>query len=340
MSLERLLDQTRERFPHYNESKVEILPLEKGGSDRRYYRVRFGPEHSLILVKYNPQKRENEQFVAIANFLNEIGVNAPLIYFHDQDQALIWMQDLGEEDLWHHRNEPWAVRRRFYEAALDQVALLHSSEPVSLEKMHLHPVFDESLYRWEQNYCLENCLGLYFQVPAAEIEWLRAHAAFENLAKQLDSYRRVLVHRDFQSQNIIVWDEQAYLIDFQGLRPGLRQYDLASLLFDPYVMLTNQERAYLLRYYFERNDHGWKFPEFEAVYLHCAIQRLMQALGAYAVIGVLREKKEFLRHIQPAIKSLIEVASLTENFNFFAEFLTSLPDRPKPGSDSRDHKKN
>ncbi len=330
MSIERLIDQTRERFPHYNESKVEILPLEKGGSDRRYYRVRFSADHSLILVKYNPEKPENERFVAIANFLNAIEVNAPLIYYHDQDQALIWMQDLGEEDLWHHRNEPWGVRRRFYEAALDHVAVLHTSEVDLGETLHLQPGFDESLYLWEQNYCLENCFRLYFHVPETEIKRLRQHAAFGNLAKRLASYRRVLIHRDFQSQNVIVWDEQAYLIDFQGLRPGLSQYDLASLLFDPYVTLAHQERAHLLRYYFERTPHGWKFPEFERVYLDCGIQRLMQALGAYGVIGVLREKKEFLRHIQPAIKTLIEVASLAENFSFFAEFLTSLPDRPKP----------
>jgi aminoglycoside/choline kinase family phosphotransferase len=330
MSLERLIDQTRERFPHYNESKVEILPVEKGGSDRHYYRVRFSADHSLILVKYNPEKPENERFVAIANFLNGIGVNAPLIYYHDQDQALIWMQDLGDEDLWQHRNEGWTLRRRFYEAALDQVALLHSLDPAFGEKLHLQPGFDESLYLWEQNYCLENCLGRYFQVPPAEIQMLREHVAFENLAKRLASYRRVLVHRDFQSQNIIVWDEQAYLIDFQGLRPGLPQYDLASLLLDPYAGLTYQERAHLLSYYFEQNDHGWTFPEFERIYLDCGIQRLMQALGAYGVIGILGEKKEFLRHIQPAIKTLIEVASLAENFNFFAEFLTGLPDRPKP----------
>jgi N-acetylmuramate 1-kinase len=330
MSLERLIDQTRERFPHYTESKVEILPLEKGGSDRRYYRVRFSPDHSLILVKYNLEKPENERFVAIANFLNGIGVNAPLIYYHDQGQALIWMQDLGEEDLWHHRNEPWAVRRCFYEATLDQAALLHRSDLALAEKLHLQPEFDESLYRWEQNYCLENCFGLYFRVPAAEIKRLRDHTAFENLAKRLASYRRVLVHRDFQSQNIIIWNEQAYLIDFQGLRPGLPQYDLASLLFDPYVKIAPQERAHLLRYYFDQGDRGWKFAEFERVYLDCGIQRLMQALGAYGVIGVLREKNEFLRHIQPAINTLIEVASLAENFSFFAEFLTSLPDRPKP----------
>src|SRR3984957_2098404 len=330
MSLERLIDQTRERFPHYNESKVEILPLEKGGSDRRYYRVRFTADHSLILVKYNPEKPENERFVALANFLNEIGVHAPAIYHHDREQALIWMQDLVEEDLWHHPKESWGVRRRFYEAALDQVGLLHGSESGPPEQFRLQPEFDQSLYLWEQNYCLENCLGLYFGVPADELKRLREHPAFEGLAKRLASLRRVLIHRDLQSQNIIVWEESAYLIDFQGLRPGLAQYDLASLLLDPYVSLSEEERAYLLQYYFARNGQGWTFTEFRRVYLECGIQRLMQALGAYGVIGILREKKEFLRHIQPAISTLIEVASLAEDFSFFAEFLTSLPDRPKP----------
>ena len=56
----------------------------------------------------------------------------------------------------------------------------------------------------------------------------------------------------------------------------------------------------------------------------------MQALGAYGVIGLLKEKREFLRHIQPAIKTLIEVASVAEDFRFLAEFLISFPDRPKP----------
>jgi len=120
---------------------------------------------------------------------------------------------------------------------------------------------------------------------------VREHAAFEGLAKRLASIRRVLIHRDLQSQNIIVWEEKAYLIDFQGLRPGLAQYDLASLLLDPYVRLAEQERAHLLQYYFERSGRGWTFQGFQRVYLECGIQRLMQALGAYGVIGILREKK-------------------------------------------------
>jgi hypothetical protein len=330
MSLERLIDQTRERFPTYTESRVEILLLEKGGSDRQYYRIRFSPDHSLILVKYNPEKPENERFVAIANFLNRIGVNAPRIYHHDHEQALIWMEDLGEDDLWNQRNESWSVRRQLYESTLDQVALLHSADSVLGENLRLQPGFDAPLYRWEQNFCLENCLHGYFQLPGSEVDALRENPAFRELAEHLASYPRVLIHRDFQSQNIIIRDDRPYLIDFQGLRPGLLHYDLASLLFDPYVTLSQLERIHLLRYYFDRNAQGWTFSEFERVCLQCAIQRLMQALGAYGVIGLLRGKAEYLLYIQPAIKTLIEVASLQENFNFFAEFLSRLPDRPKP----------
>jgi N-acetylmuramate 1-kinase len=330
MSLDRLIHQTRERFPQCRESEVEITPLEKGGSDRQFFRIRFGLDHSLILVKYAPQKPENERFVAIAHFLNAIGVNAPATYHDDHEKGLIWMEDLGEIDLWHHRNEPWPVRRVLYESALDQVLKLHSVDPTLGGELRLQPGFEASLYRWEQNYCLENCLDLYFRCAQSEINSLREHSVFKELAHRLASYPKVLIHRDFQSQNIIIRGKKAYLIDFQGLRLGLPHYDLASLLYDPYVTLSREERDYLLRYYFDRNHRGWTLPAFEKATVECAIQRLMQALGAYVVIGLLRKKKEYLSYVRPAIKTLIEVASLEEDFNFFREFLSRLPDGPKP----------
>ena len=62
-------------------------------------------------------------------------------------------------------------------------------------------------------------------------------------------FPRCFVHRDFQSQNIVIKDGAACFIDFQGMRPGLPQYDLASLLYDPYVCLPASERADLLEHY-------------------------------------------------------------------------------------------
>src|ERR1700733_4712333 len=129
MSAELFLRQTRERFPHFHEVDGEISPIEKGGSDRQYYRVQFGAHHSLILVKYNVGKDENARFVGIAKFLVSVGINAPLIHYHDPVEGLIWMQDLGDKDLWSYRKESWPVRRLLYETTLNQIGRLHGVDP-------------------------------------------------------------------------------------------------------------------------------------------------------------------------------------------------------------------
>ena len=303
-SSDLLLHQTRIRFPAFSDAKVNIAPIEKGGSDRRFYRVRFSPEQTIILVKYNLEREENRLYVQIAEFLAEHQIRAPKVYFHDPEEGLIWIEDLGEIDLWNHREESWLVRRSLYESSLDQAAKLHRLSPAAAQDIrpHLAPEFNAALYHWEQNYFFENCLGRYFGLSGQQIAELADLPALREIAQTLGDLPRVLVHRDFQSQNIIVRNGQAYLIDFQGMRPGLAEYDLASLLYDPYVTLSSNERTQLLEYYWAvRGDEGSPVPEILA---HCAMQRLMQALGAYGFLGLVKGSRSFLQYIGPAIESL------------------------------------
>ena len=238
MRTEALLRQTRMHFPRFNVDEIKITPIEKGGSDRKFYRVRCSADQTLILVKYNLERQENRHYVEIAKFLETHGICAPKIYFHDSDEGLIWVEDLGENDLFGYRDEGWLVRRAFYESALDEIAKLHRlPESVCVEmRDHLPAEFNEALYLWEQSYFFENCLGRYFKMDEAAIAGVAASPRLREIAQTLDRRPRVLVHRDFQSQNILIRNRQAYLIDFQGMRPGLAEYDLASLLYDPYVV--------------------------------------------------------------------------------------------------------
>ena len=114
------------------------------------------------------------------------------------------------------------------------------------------------------------------------------------------------MHRDFQSQNIIIRNGQAYLIDFQGMRPGLAEYDLASLLYDPYVDLPESERAELTAYYRGRQrENGVAINGDFGIKLRlCAMQRLVQALGAYGFLGLVKGHKHFLKHVAAAMQSL------------------------------------
>src|ERR1051326_4263019 len=95
-----LLRHTRVHFPRWEESEVKIRPIEKGGSDRKFYRVRYSPEQTIILVKYNLDREENRHYVEIAEFLAAHRIRAPKIYFHDPAEGLIWIEDLGKTALW------------------------------------------------------------------------------------------------------------------------------------------------------------------------------------------------------------------------------------------------
>lgn len=324
-----VITRTLERFPTYVAEDFEVKPLEKGGSERKFYRIHNGENPSLIVVKYSGQKEENRHYVDIAQFLAGAGVQVPKIYYHDAAEGLIWMQDLGEEDLWAFRQDPWERRRPLYESALQEVSKLHTEATRRLEgsRLHLEREFSEQLYLWEQDYFFENCLRAHFGLDEATVRRYAALPVWHNLAATLSNRPRVLVHRDFQSQNVMVQEGSAWLIDFQGMRPGLPQYDVASLLYDPYVELHDGERSLLLEHYKQVAARaGLEIAaDFEEVFYQCALQRLMQALGAYGFLGLQKGRADFLVHIPVARRSLREVAARLDGLDDFVALLDRLP---------------
>src|ERR1700741_4450880 len=103
MRTDLLLRRTRTHFPLFESDDVNIKPIEKGGSDRKFYRVRCSSEERLILVKYKLEREENRHYAQIAEFLQTHNIRVPRIYFHDPVEGLIWIEDLGEADLFSYR---------------------------------------------------------------------------------------------------------------------------------------------------------------------------------------------------------------------------------------------
>jgi len=312
------LAQTAEHFPRFSPGSIAIESLEKGGSGRKYHRLRLEDGSSLIFVKYTDQREENRHFCDIAEFLYGLGIAVPKILRHDPADGLMWVEDLGAIDLWSYREEPWRVRHALYLSTLEQVVRIHTRGHRALDKSaperpavipRFQNAFDAALYRWEQSYFLEQCAGRHFGVDRASIA-IEITGPLDGIAERLAALPRVLVHRDFQSQNVMIREHaHASLIDFQGMRPGLGAYDLASLLYDPYVALSPEERD-ILKSDYKRLCAEAEAPvsaDFEAIYDLCAMQRLMQALGAYGYLGHVTGQAHFLHHIPTALASLREV---------------------------------
>ena len=279
------------------------------------------------LGKYNLEGAENRHYVRIAEFLAEHRIAAPKIYFHDAEEGLIWIEDLGESDLFSFRDDTWLVRSALYRSAVDEIAKLHDlpeSEWAELDG-EMPPEFNATLYRWEQNYFFENCLGRIFGLNEGRLRELASLPALENIAERLAELPRVLVHRDFQSQNIIARSGHAYLIDFQGMRPGLAEYDMASLLFDPYVRFSADEREELYSYSMERRGLS-STPQMRETLRRCAMQRLMQALGAYGFLGLVKGSRHFLAHVPAALRSLRNLIADIDLLESSGAALACLPE--------------
>jgi aminoglycoside/choline kinase family phosphotransferase len=130
------------------------------------------------------------------------------------------------------------------------------------------------------------------------------------LALKADSYSKTIIHRDFQSQNIMITKGNApRVIDYQGARIGPPAYDIASILWDPYHRLDDSMRERLLNYYTEkiRETHSPIHPE---TLIICCLQRHMQALGAYAFLSKIKGKKYFFKYIPEGLRLLKEDISV------------------------------
>jgi len=286
-----------------------IEPITKGASGRTIVRLHPDGFPTYIGIHYTMDRKDNANYLPVAEFLSNAGFNVPEVIYDNPGRRVALVEDLGDIDLLSMKDEPWEVREPFYRSALEQLdKLFYTRPPKDLE---FQPPFDTALYRWEQDYFFDQLADEFLGMNPALVDELSNHPALEQMAKDLGASSRNLVHRDFQSQNIIAKDGKAWLIDFQGMRRGRQEYDLASLVYDPYMNHSPEEQQKLLDLWEDVSEEEPIAP----ILQKCATQRLMQAMGAYAKIGREPHQEWFIQHIPTAaliLKDVIAGSDLEE----------------------------
>ena len=284
------------------------------GSPRRFYRVTGKGGNWVVMVHECPPKdqrgvTENDSFLYIARHLREKGVPVPEVYHYDKERGWFVMEDLGDRHLQTEVTSIQGDRGRLlatYQRVIDLLILIQveGREGFDLAQTHNAPYDQEFMLAWESGYFhaafLKGYLGI--EIPEEELR-----EEFEDLARlAAEAQSGYFLYRDFQSRNIMVKGSKLGLLDFQGARLGPLQYDLASLLLDPYVELEGGVQEELLAYYMGRiQDHiTLDYQKFRDEYPLIALHRTMQILGAFAFLGQARGREYFRAYIPPAVKSL------------------------------------
>lgn len=304
----------------------EITPLGGRGSDRAYFRISSAQGVSAILVEYDSRRTENAYFVEIAEFLDSIRVPVPRILAHDAAARLILVEDLGDADLWSHKDAPWEIRSVLYRKTLVIVDRLHAFSPDAFpfDRVRMMEAFDARLYRWEREYFKEHFVGRLCGLKLEQPFDRELEEELSGLADAISAASPCLVHRDLQSQNVMVRNGEVFLIDFQGMRFGSFFYDLGSLLCDPYVHFSDAEIDGLLSFYYSLRKRKEDLGSFRRCFWEASAQRLMQALGAYGFLGREKGLKSYLDHVPAGLSNLARAASHAASLPRLLELLRKI----------------
>lgn len=310
------------------------------GSDRCYYRIRT-PERqgSMVLMQLSGQdaqalKDNGYDWINIAKEMAVHGIFVPKVYATMPEHAALVIEDYGDVMLEgliyrHAETGDFDAIRRLY-AGCSEIISGFLAIPAQEGSAWCRRAFDAERFTWELNFFAQKYLE-----PCAKIVFTkRERETFERetkaLASELAANSKYFVHRDFHSRNVMVKGETLAIIDFQDARLGPAAYDIVSLCFDSYVPFTADMRRTILEDAFAalaRRHSKIVVADAMRLWKPMLLQRQIKAIGSFGYLTVDKQRGDYLKYVEPALRTLEEQDVRDERWAFLSgELLKRMRD--------------
>jgi aminoglycoside/choline kinase family phosphotransferase len=300
---------------------LTIEPLAGDASFRRYFRLRDGQEH-WVLMDAPPAKESLGPFIDVAARLEGGGVRVPAIEAGEQGQGFLVLEDLGDT-LLRERLTPEAaahwfppllelLRRLAQDIAFDGLAGYDRGR--LQEELELFP-----------DWYLGRHKGIHLSCSQLDL--------WEDLATRLilsaEAQPQVFVHRDFHCCNLLVQPgDRLAVIDFQDAVQGPLSYDLASLLWDRYIPWPRSQLEGWMEDFRARVAPGRSPERWIREVDWMGVQRNLKIVGIFARLAYRDGKTDYLDLIPRFWQYLQDVLPRYPEFQDFHELLEELACAP------------
>ncbi|MDE7438794.1 MAG: phosphotransferase [Muribaculaceae bacterium] len=292
----------------FGKKAESVRRLPGAGSARIYYRIEGEGKECIGTVSQNLD--DSEAFIALSKVFRENGANVPEVYCYSDDKRLYLQEDLGDRSLFDliaaARKDPSLndELEKMVKRSIDQLVKIQNIEVRVLKKAVSYPAFSRRQVMWDLNYFKYE----YLKPSGFDFDEDKLEDDFESFADELLKIAKEdtgFMYRDFQSRNIIIKDNEPWLIDFQGGRIGPKIYDVVSFLWQAKAGFSEEFRECILEYYKESSNYRHEsYIEFRNAVLKMALFRTLQVLGAYGLRGLVERKAHFIESIPAALQNL------------------------------------
>jgi aminoglycoside/choline kinase family phosphotransferase len=307
--MDHINDDISRLFAGYSKEPVlSINKIPQSGSIRIYYRILTASKS--FIATHGINIKENQSFIHFSRHFKTKHCPVPEIYAVNTEGTIYIQEDFGDISLLNRLEEagPTKIVLDLFKQSLKELAHLQIQGDAGLDY---------------ENWCLTSSeFGkqaimsdlLYFKYYFLDTLQLpydkeKLIADFETFSVELaNAAHKYFMFRDFQSRNILIENEKAHFIDYQGGMKGALQYDVASMLWQAKAELSESWKQELLDYYMVCVEKELGSPldkkQFVQQYYGYVLIRLMQVLGAYGFRGLFERKAHFLVSIPLGLKNL------------------------------------
>lgn len=322
--------------PLQPQSPVTKVRLPGDASSRSYYRL-TSDNQSYVLSSVPLKDPETYySFIELQQFLIKKNVPVPQIISCNPKKHAILQTDLGDTRLYDLlQNRPRNTVEHQLEKAVDLLLYFQEVTQTPADNVGYIRSFDFEKLSGEMrltfNTFFRKLLQLHLDAEGAAV-FSACYHFFQDLCQRITGLQYTLAHRDFHTKNVMVKDNEFFMIDFQDARLGPFQYDLVSLLNDAYFPLAESQRQALVNYYYNRaisQVKGFSLINpsksvFLREYTLVALQRLFKVLGSFALFYLKDQDPRFLQHMLYALTQLqhfIEIADLDPTMGYSFDLL-------------------
>ena len=266
-------------------------PLAGDASVRAYYRVAGADGRTRMLAYYPEEVRH--QLMRFLGAYDAIAAYARVPEVLQHADVAVLQYDVGDRTLFDVLHENRAEGIRLYRSAIDLLAEFQCARDRGLNAPFTADFFFNEL-KMAREFYVEQLMG----GDGGALEPL-----MKLICDNVAHHPYVLCHRDFHGQNLHVYDDMLYLIDYQDLRMGPDTYDLASLLRDRGVarIIGDEAELELLGHYAAVTSAA---GDVRRRYFETLLQRSIKILGTFSAQPILRGRMHYLEFIPATLESI------------------------------------
>lgn len=285
---------------------VVVTLLAGDASTRKYYRAR-DERQSIIIVVSGPYLSDDPSITSNYAF-KKLGAPVPTILKTFPDKGIMIKEDLGGTHLQNIKDPNKLIP--YYDKAVE-IILSYQLNGAGFTG-DLYPLsysFTKEKFMSELNMTTEYYIKAYKQKALKGPEQEELNAVYEELVDEMMIQKKLLLHRDYHSRNLMVKDGALYVIDYQDSRLGPYSYDVASLVIDPYIVLDKELKDRIITGYYDGIKGYIKdtYIDFKKNYHLCFLQRGIKILGTFAYQKVERNNDRYIEYIHPSENKIKDV---------------------------------